>query len=73
MLGTFGRIATQLDATERAHAGIGADLPVLVCKVYIHKSAPLTTHGMLLVEGEYGPNRCGCGLWWTLLIKRLSA
>ncbi|OLV20218.1 hypothetical protein [Deinococcus marmoris] len=48
-LGTFGCIAMQLDATERARAGIGADIPVPVWEVYIHHSAPLATPGVLLV------------------------
>ncbi len=47
-LGTFGCIAMQLDATERARAGIGADIPVPVWEVYIHHSAPLATPGVLL-------------------------
>lgn len=48
-LGTFGCIAMQMDATERARAGIGADLPNPVWEVYIHYSAPLATPGVLLV------------------------
>ena len=48
-LGTFGCIAMQMDATERARAGIGAELPVPVWEVYIHWSAPLATPGVLLV------------------------
>ncbi|QLG11006.1 hypothetical protein HLB42_09645 [Deinococcus sp. D7000] len=56
-LGTFGCIAMQLDATERARAGIGADLPNPVWEVYIHYSAPLATPGVLLVvEGGELPD-----------------
>ncbi|AIZ44866.1 hypothetical protein QR90_06740 [Deinococcus radiopugnans] len=48
-LGTFGCIAMQMDANERARAGIGADLPNPIWEVYIHYSAPLATPGVLLV------------------------